>query len=137
MCQCPLAPKKTQGTKCINTHKPKNTPGGKVSIPTNCILLSVIQIALMNAKYKFIWNNLCTTGNRHDSTLFYSTMFWSNIVRGYVLSEAAAETTDIVIPPLILGGAAVTRRSFSPKPYSNAVLSDKEARDKKALIKPW
>ena len=64
---------------------------------------SVILLAVVDAKYRFIWATLGALGNTHDSILFQSTTLWSNIVSGDVLSEAAGKTNDdIVIPPLIL-----------------------------------
>ena len=64
---------------------------------------SVILLALVDAKYRFISASLGAPGNTHESTLFQSTTLWSNVINGDVLSETVAKTNDdIVIPPLIM-----------------------------------
>ena len=113
------------------SHLPiKRPPGGAQAIKEYHNFknfYSVILLALVDAKYRFIWASLSAPKNAHDSTLFQSTSLWSNIVSGDVLSEAAAKTNDdIVIPPLIVGDGAFPMRSFLLKPYGDAVLSDKK-----------
>ena len=74
---------------------------------------SVILLALVDAKYRFIWADLGPPGNTHDSTLFQLTTSWSNTVSGNVLSEVAAKTNDdIGIPLLILVDGAFPMRSI-------------------------
>ena len=95
---------------------------------------SVILLALVDAKYRFIWASLGAPGNTHEPTLLQSTILWSNVVNGDVLSEAVAKTDDIVIPPLILGDGAFPMRSFLLKPYSDAVLPDKKKDNYRASL---
>ena len=74
---------------------------------------SVILLALVDAKYRFIWAGLGPPENTHDSTLFQLTTSWSNTVSGNVLSEVAAKTNDdIGIPLLILVDGAFPMRSI-------------------------
>ena len=83
---------------------------------------SVIPLALVDAKYRFIWTSFGAPENTHKSTLFQSTTLWSIIVSGDVLSEAGAKSNDdIVIPPLIFGDGAFPMRSFSLKLYDDGI----------------
>ena len=87
---------------------------------------SIVLLALVHAKYNFIWASLGAPGNIHDSTLFQSTNIWSKIVNGEVLPEAAAQVDNIAIPPLILGDGAFAMRTWIVKPYVEAVLSEEQ-----------
>ena len=48
---------------------------------------SVVLLALVGAKYRFIWSALGATGNTHDSKYFQSTHLFHEINEGNVLPE--------------------------------------------------
>ena len=48
---------------------------------------SVVLLALVDAKYRFIWAALGAPGNTHDSTYFQSTHLFHKINEGNVLPE--------------------------------------------------
>ena len=44
-------------------------------------------LALVDAKYRFIWASLGAPGNTHDSTYFQGTSLWDEINAGNVLPD--------------------------------------------------
>ena len=48
---------------------------------------SVVLLALVDAKYRFIWASLGAPGNTHDSTYFQGTSLWDEINAGNVLPD--------------------------------------------------
>ena len=48
---------------------------------------SVVLLALVHAKYRFIWASLGAPGNTHDSTYFQGTSLWDEINAGNVLPD--------------------------------------------------
>ena len=50
-------------------------------------LYSVVLLALVDAKYRFIWASLGAPGNTHDSTYFQGTSLWDEINAGNVLPD--------------------------------------------------
>ena len=85
---------------------------------------SIVLMALVDAKYRFIWASVGTPGNTHDSTLVQSTELWSRIVEGKVIPNMVQEVEGIEIPPLILGDGAFPLRTWIMKPHGDAVLPD-------------
>ena len=73
---------------------------------------SVVLLALVGAKYRFIWSALGATGNTHDSTYFQSTHLFHEINEGNVLPEKFQFIGNTKIPPMILGDGA-----FPMKPW--------------------
>ena len=82
-------------------------------------------MALVDAKYRFIWASIGAPGNTHDSTLFQSTNLWQRIIKGEVLSECAVQNNNITIPPLI-GDGAFPIRTWLVKPHGDAILTEKK-----------
>ena len=60
---------------------------------------SVIVLALVDAKYRFIWAALGAPGNTHDSTYIQSTPLWENITEERVLPEMFQFVGDVHAPP--------------------------------------
>eukprot|EP00794_Sanderia_malayensis_P005742 gene5742-biopygen4655 len=87
---------------------------------------SVVLMALVDAKYRFIWGSCGFPGNSHDSIILQSTSLWSRIKDGKFFPDICQEVDGVQIPPLILGDSAFPFESFLMKPYTNAVLSKKE-----------
>ena len=80
-------------------------------------------MALVDAKYHFIWGSCGFPGNSHDSTIVHLTSLWKNIKDGKISPEICEEIDHIQIPPLILGDSAIPFESFLIKPYTDAVLT--------------
>ena len=70
-------------------------------------------MALVDAKYRFIWASVGVPRNTHDSTLVQSSELWSRIVEGKVIPNMVQEVEGIEIPPLILGDGAFPLRTWT------------------------
>ncbi len=80
-------------------------------------------MAMVDAKYRFIWGSCGFPGNSHDSIILQSTSMWRKITVGKILPEICQKVDDVEIPPLGLGDSAFPFQSFLMKPYTNAVLT--------------
>ena len=87
---------------------------------------SIVLLALVDAKYRFIWASVGAPGNTHDSTFFQSTKLWEDIYAGNIIPEKAQTINEIEIPPMILGDGAFPLRTWISKPYGDAVLPPKK-----------
>ena len=85
---------------------------------------SVVLLALVDAKYRFIWAALGAPGNTHDSTCFQSTSLWENITNNRVLPQKFQVVDNVHVPPMILGHGAFPMKSWICKPYGDAVLTE-------------
>ena len=83
-------------------------------------------MALVDARYRFIWGSCGFPGNSHDSIVMQSTSLWSAILNGKLLSDFTHDEQGISVPPLILGDSAFPLENFLMKPYTNAVLTKEQ-----------
>ena len=87
---------------------------------------SVILLALVDAKYRFIWCSLGAPGHTHDSTYFQTCSLWNNIIGGNFLPNKVQVLENVEIPPMILGDGAFPLRTWMVKPHGDAVLSEEK-----------
>ncbi|XP_065069830.1 uncharacterized protein LOC135694882 [Rhopilema esculentum] len=87
---------------------------------------SIVLMALVDAKYRFIWGSCGFPGNSHDSIILQSTSLWKKIKDGKMIPEICQQIDAVKIPPLILGDSAFPFESFLMKPYTNAVLTKEQ-----------
>ncbi|XP_065067513.1 uncharacterized protein LOC135693062 [Rhopilema esculentum] len=87
---------------------------------------SIVLMALVDAKYRFIWGSCGFPGNSHDSIILQSTSLWKKIKDGKMIPEICQQIDAVKIPPLILGDSAFLFESFLMKPYTNAVLTKEQ-----------
>ena len=64
---------------------------------------SIIIMALVDAKSRFIWSSVGAPGNTHDSMNFQSTRLYRKICDGTVIPDRVQLCGEVEIPPLILG----------------------------------
>ena len=81
---------------------------------------SVVLLALVEAKYLFIWTALGAPGNTH-----YSRYLFHKIKKGNVLPENFQFTGNTKIPSMILGDGAFPLNPWICKPFGDAVLTGK------------
>ena len=87
---------------------------------------SLVLMALVDAKYRFICGRCGFPGNSQDSIILQSTSLWSRIKEGQFIPDICQEVDGVQIPPLILRDSAFPFESFLMKPYTNAVLSKEQ-----------
>ena len=83
---------------------------------------SIVLMAMVDSKYRFVWGSCGFPGNSHDSMIFQSTSLWSSIKEGKVLPNFTQDQNGISIPPVILGDSAFPLETLLMKLYTNAVL---------------
>ena len=87
---------------------------------------SVVLMAMVDAKYRFVWGSCGFPGNSHDSVILQATSLWNKIQEGSFLPDFSNSLEGVMIPPLIIGDSAFPFEKWLMKPYTNAVLTPKQ-----------
>ena len=87
---------------------------------------SIVMMALVDSKCRFIWGTCGFPGNSHDAIIFQSTQLWSDIKEGNFIPEIAANLNGVLVPPLVVGDSAFPFQPWLMKPYGNAVLTPEQ-----------
>ena len=87
---------------------------------------SVVLMAFVDAKYRFIWASCGFPGNSHDAVVLQSTDLWQQMKEGDFIPKIGKEVHGKTVPPLILGDSAFPFQTWLIKPYTNAVLTPKQ-----------
>lgn len=86
---------------------------------------SIILMAIVDGKGRFIWASCGQPGNCHDSTMIQSTKIWGKLYNICYLNTT--EVNNVTVPALILGDGAFPFRTYLMKRYSNAVLTREQS----------
>ena len=84
---------------------------------------SIILMAMVDGKGKFIWASCEFPGNSHDSIILQSTNLWSKITAGQTIPDIGKNIEGVRVPPLILGDSTFPFQSWLMKPHTSAVLT--------------
>ena len=87
---------------------------------------SIVMMALVDSKCRFIWGTCGFPGNSHDAIIFQSTQLWSDIKEGNFIPEIAANLNGVLVPPLVVGDSAFPFQPWLMKPNGNAVLTPEQ-----------
>ena len=87
---------------------------------------SIVLMAMVDAKGRFIWANCGIPGNTHDSLIFQSTNMYARIVNGKVIPDFDFVEDGVKMNPLILGDSAFEFRPWIMKPYTNSTLNKEQ-----------
>lgn len=60
---------------------------------------SIVMMALVDSKCRFIWGTCGFPGNSHDAIIFQSTQLWFDIKEGNFIPEIAANLMEYLCPP--------------------------------------
>ena len=88
---------------------------------------SIIMMAIVGAKDRFIWANVGFPGNSHDSVILQSTELWHEVTENNVITSMAKTIEGTEVYPMILGDSAFPFRIWLMKPYTHANLKPVEA----------
>ena len=80
---------------------------------------SIVLMAVVDAKYRFVWGSCGFPGNSHDSVLLQSTSLWANIKEGIFSPNFSQLEQGIYVPPLLLADSAFPMEACLMKPYTN------------------
>ena len=87
---------------------------------------SIVLMALVDSKYRFIWASAGFPGNSHDAVILKSTNLYRSLITGQVIPSIAHDLNGSKIPPLLLGDGAFPFHTWLMKPYSNASLTSEQ-----------
>mgnify|MGYP000025959939 FL=1 len=87
---------------------------------------SIILMAMVDSKNRFVWGSCGFPGNSHDAIIFKSTNLWDALQNG-LLPNIAKVVGEVSISSLIVGDSAFPLQLWLMKPYTNATLSPKQS----------
>ena len=87
---------------------------------------SVVLMAIVDAKYRFIWGSCGFPGNSYDSIIFQSTDLWDEIKQGNVIPNISKDVDGERVSPFLVGDSAFPLSTWLMKPYTNAILSPEQ-----------
>ena len=83
-------------------------------------------MALVDAKYRFIWANCGLAGNTHDSMIFQKTLLYKKILEDGIIPDFDFVEGGCKINPVILADSAFEFKSWLMKPYTHAILTKEQ-----------
>ena len=87
---------------------------------------SVVLMAVVDSKKRFMWASSGFPGNSHDSIILQSTTFFQKMSNGNYLPPYCAKDKEVNLCPCLLGDSAFPFLPWLLKPYSGAILSKEE-----------
>ena len=87
---------------------------------------SIVLMGMVDAKMRFIWASVSCPGSNHDSIIIRSTSFYAKLMECNILPIFTKLIEGVKVPFMILADSAFPHLPWIQKPYTNAVLSEKE-----------
>ena len=87
---------------------------------------SIVLMAMVDAKRRFVWASVGFPGNSHDAIIFQSTEVWQDITENNVIPSIAKQVGTAKVYPLILGDSAFPLTTWLMKPYCHGVPTPEE-----------
>lgn len=88
---------------------------------------SIVLVALVDAKYRFMWGSCGFPENSHDSIIFQSTSLREEVQQGTVIPNIGKITDGVHISPVRAVDLAFQFSTWLTKPYTNAILSQEQS----------
>ena len=89
-------------------------------------LFSIVFMAMVDAKYRFISASSGFPGNSHDSIIFQSTELWEDITERELIPSLGRNVHGVKILPLVVGDSAFPFGTWLMKPFTNAIPTPKQ-----------
>jgi hypothetical protein len=67
---------------------------------------SIVMMAIVDAKDRFVWASICFPGNSHDSVILQSTQLWTDITENNIITSIGKNIEKFIVNLLILGDSA-------------------------------
>ena len=83
-------------------------------------------MAIVEAKYRFIWGRSGFAGNSHDCIIFQSSHLWDEIQQGTVIPNISTEVDGVHVSPFVVGDSAFPLATWEMKQYTNAIFSSEQ-----------
>ena len=87
---------------------------------------SLVLMALIDSKYRFIWASAGFPGNSHDAVILKSTNLYKSLISHQVFQPIAQDLDGSEITPFLLGDGAFPFHTWLMKPYSNTSLKSQQ-----------
>ena len=87
---------------------------------------SIVIMAMVDAKKRFIWASSGFPGNSHDAIIFQSTHIFKEISEDNLIPEVERNYNGSNFSPMILGDSAFPFATWLMKPYSNSVFTPQQ-----------
>ena len=87
---------------------------------------SVVLTAMLDSTYRFIWCSCGFPSNSHDAIIFQARELWEKVDEHDFIPDIAHKVADVNTGPLIIGDSAFPYKPWLLKPYTNAVLTEKQ-----------
>ena len=85
---------------------------------------SIVLMAMVDSHYRFIWGSCGYPGNSHDAIILQSTDLWAK--QNDQSPPIGKPVGNQTIPPLVVADSAFPFTTWLMKPFTNAVLTDKQ-----------
>ena len=86
----------------------------------------IVLMALVDARYRFIWASAGFPGNFHNSLILQATDLWQRITNGKVIPAISKEIGQSNLPLLTVGDSAFPFTVHLMKPYSRGIVNEKQ-----------
>ena len=83
-------------------------------------------MAVVDAKYRFIWASVGYPGNSHDSIILQSTHLWQEITENQAIPLIGKDVDSVNVQPVILGDGAFPLKCWLMNLYGNAAMTLQE-----------
>ena len=111
-------------------HSPMKCPGGGQGSAKEYHnfknVFSLVIMAMVDAKKRFIWTSAGFPGNSHDAIIFQLAKIFKQLSENNFIPEVCKDQEGTKIYPMILGDSAFPFSTWLMKPYSTAVLTPQQ-----------
>jgi hypothetical protein len=87
---------------------------------------SIVLMAIVDAKCRFIWASVGFPGDSHDSIILQSTQIWRKITEGDAIPQMSKKIGNSEVLPVIVGDSAFPFSIYLMKPFADGEPSEKQ-----------